>query len=186
MTFVRKLVAVSALAAVAAGSAFAADTPGVYLLAAGGTSKYDTDCTGTTTCDNTGSAFKAVGGYRFGNGIAAEVVSFNFGKAEYRASGIHLELKATAIGAGVAVYSEFASNWLFTARLGAASVKMKGTVPNVGSVSDSTTNAYAGLSVAYHVTPTVSAELGWDSTRGKVAGESGNISAFTLGLGVRF
>lgn len=184
MTFARKLFVLSALAV--AGSAFAADTPGIYLQAAGGSSKYDTDCTGTTKCDNTGSALKLVGGYRLGNGIAAEVVSYNFGKAQYTATGINLELKATAVGAGVAVYSEFSPNWMFSARLGVASVKMKGTVPNVGSTSDSSTNAYAGLGVGYRFTPMVSLEAGWDTTRGKVAGESGTISALTLGLGISF
>lgn len=184
MTFARQLLVLSTLTL--AGSAFAADTPGVYLLAAGGTSKYDTDCSGTTKCDTSGSAFKLVGGYRFGNSIAAEVVSYNFGKAEYTAFGTNLELKATAVGGGVAVYSEFAANWMLTARLGAASVKMKGTVPGVGSTSDTSTNAYAGIAIAYHVTPTLSVEAGWDSTRGKVAGESGTLSALTLGLGLRF
>jgi Outer membrane protein beta-barrel domain len=168
------------------GQAQAADTPGVYLLAAGGSSKYDTDCAGTTKCDNTGSAFKFVGGYRLGNGIAIEGVSYNFGKAEYADLGLSLELKATAVGGGVAVYGELSPNWLVTARLGIASVKMKGVVPNVGSTSDSSTNPYVGVAVAYHFTPTVSAEVGYDSTKGKVAGESGTISAFTLGIGIKF
>lgn len=168
------------------GQAQAADAPGIYLLAAGGTSHYNTDCAGTTKCDNNGNSFKFVGGYRFGGGIAAEVVSYNFGKAEYTIPGANLELKGTAYGAGLAVYGELSPQWVATARLGVASVKMKGTVPGVGSTSDTTTNAYVGVALAYQFTPAVSAELGYDATKGKVAGESGNLSAFTIGVGVKF
>jgi len=170
----------------AVGQAQAADAPGIYLLAAGGASHYNTDCAGTIKCDNNGNAFKFVGGYRLGNSIAIEAVSYNFGKAQYTIPGANLELKGTAYGGGVAVYGELSPGWVATARLGVASVKMKGTVPGVGSTSDTTTSAYVGLAIAYQFTPTVSAELGYDSTKGKVAGESGNLSAFTVGVGIKF
>jgi OmpA-OmpF porin, OOP family len=184
MNTIRKLLALAAFAVT--GSAQAADAPGAYLLVGGGASHYNTDCAGTTKCDNNGNAFKFVGGYRFGNAIAAEIVSYNFGKAQYSVPGANLELKGTALGGGAAVYAELAPNWVGTIRLGIASVKMKGTVPNVGSTSDSSTNAYAGLALAYQFTPAVSAEVAWDSTKGKVAGTSGNLSALTVGVGVKF
>lgn len=186
MTFVRKLLAVAALAAT--GSAFAADTPGAYLLAAGGTSKYDDSCAGTTTCDTTGNSFKFVGGYRLGNSIAVEGVVLDFGKAKVTIGSLSGELKTTAYGGGVALYAD-TGPWLFNARLGIASVKAKATArqgTNSGSTSETTTSAYAGLGVGYRFTDAVSLELGYDTTRAKIAGEDENVSAFTIGIGVKF
>jgi len=169
----------------AGGQAQAAE-PAVYLLGAGGSSHHNNDCTGTTNCDNTGNAFKLLGGYRFGNGVAIEATSFDFGKSKASALGINLELKAKAVGLGAAVYAELAPSWVGTLRLGVASVKMTATGSNGYNSSESSTNAYVGLAIAYHFTPAVSAELGYDSTKGKILGESGNISAVTVGVGVKF
>ena len=168
-----------------AGPSRAAETAG-YLLAAGGSSHQNNDCSGLSSCDNTGNAFKVVGGYRFGNGLAMEAVSYDFGKATARLQGLTLQVKAKAVGIGAAVYAELAPNWVATVRLGIASVKMKANANNGFSASEDSTNAYAGLAIAYHFTPAVSAELGFDSTKGKLLGETGNISAVTVGVGVKF
>ena len=122
MTLIRQLLVVAALAAT--GSAFAADTPGAYILAAGGTSKYDDSCAGTTSCDTTGNSFKFVGGYRLGNSIAVEGVVLDFGKAKVSVGSLSGELKTTAYGGGVALYAD-TGPWLFNARLGIASIKAK-------------------------------------------------------------
>lgn len=186
MTSIRSLLALAALTL--AGSAFAADTPGAYLLLGGGTSKYDDSCAGTTACDTTGSSTKLLGGWRLGNGFAVEGVALNFGKATAAVGSLTGEFKATAYGGGVAVYGDTGS-WLFNARLGIASVKVKGTVrqgtASAGS-SESTTSAYVGLGAGYRFTDMVSVELGYDTTKAKFGGESENVSAFTIGLGIKF
>lgn len=192
MTFVRNLFVVAALAAT--GSALAADAPGAYLLVGGGTSSMSADCAGTTSCDKNGNSFKLVGGYRLGGGIAIEGVAFDLGKAKATAPignlNVAAEFKTKGYGVGVAVYGDFAQNWSATARLGVAS--MKGTTsvsaPGLaGSDSETSTQAYAGLGVAYRFTDTVSAELGVDSTRAKFSGdETFTVRAFTLGVGVKF
>lgn len=56
-----------------------------------------------------------------------------------------------------------------------------------GSESETSTQAYAGLGLAYHFTPTVSAELGLDSARSRFAGDqTATVRALTLGLGLSF
>lgn len=187
MTSIRPLLALAALTL--AGSAFAADAPGAYLLIGGGNSHFNNDCAGTTKCDNNGNAFKFAAGWRLGNGIAIEGVAQDFGKSTATALGVDVELKAKLYGIGAAVYGDFSPNWTGSARLGVGSVKMTGS-GRQGTVSvsqsESSTQLYAGLAVGYRFTPTVSAELAWDSTRGKIFGETGNISALTLGIGIRF
>jgi OmpA-OmpF porin, OOP family len=192
MTLIRKLLVASAL--VATGSTFAADTPGGYLLIAGGTSHVSADCSGTSSCDNNGNSFKLVGGWRLGGGIAIEGVALDLGKAKASvpigSSLVQGELKSKGYGVGLAVYGDLSPTWSATARLGIAS--MKGTV-NVssgslsGSDSKTSTTAYVGLGLAYRFTDTVSAELGFDSTRVKFPGdEDATVRAFTLGVGIRF
>lgn len=192
MTFTPNLFVAAAL--VAAGSAFAADTPGAYLLVGGGTSQMSADCSGTTSCDKKGNAFKLVGGYRLGGGIAIEGVAFDFGKAKATAPignlNVAAELKTKGYGIGVAVYGDFAQSWSATARLGVASMKGTTSVAATGvsgSDSKTSTQAYAGLGLAYRFTDTVSAELGLDSSRAKFSGdETFTVRALTLGIGVRF
>ncbi len=187
MTFTRTLLAAAALALT--GSAFAADTPGAYLLIGGGPSHFNNDCGGTSKCDNTGNSFKFAAGWRLGNGIAVEGVAQDFGKSTATVLGVDEEFKAKLYGIGAAVYADFAPNWTGSARLGVGSVKMTGS-GRLGTVSisesESSTQVYAGLAVGYRFTPAVSAELAWDSTRGKILGETGNISALTIGIGIRF
>jgi len=192
MSSIRNLLALTALAL--AGSAFAADAPGAYLLVGGGKSHLSADCAGTTSCDSNGNAFKVVGGWRLGSGIAIEGVAFDFGKAKATVplGGVNYaaELKSKAFGAGVAVYGDFAPSWSATARLGIASVK--GTVNasgggTTGSQSKTSTQAYVGAGIAYRFTDTVAAELAFDSSRAKFAGDqTATVRAITLGIGVRF
>ncbi len=192
MTSVRNLFALAALAV--STCAFAADAPGGYLLVGGGASQLGADCAGTTSCDKNGNAFKFVGGWRLGNSLAIEGVAFDFGKAKATVpiNGLNVagELKSKGFGVGVAVYGDFSPSWFVTGRLGVAS--MKGTTnvsaPGVtGSVSATSTQAYAGVGVAYRFTDSVSAELGFDSSRAKFSGDQTfTVSAFTLGVGVKF
>lgn len=191
MKTTNKLIAATALLGtlLATGTAQAAGETGAYLLAGGGISHFNNDCTGVAKCDNTGSSTKLLGGYRFGNGLAAEVVALDFGKATGVVSGVNVEVKGKATGVGVAVYGQFGSNWVGTARLGAANVKVTGT-GSLGAVtisqSESTTSTYVGFGMAYHFTPMVSAELGLDAVSGKFSGETATLRALTLSLGVKF
>jgi OOP family OmpA-OmpF porin len=177
---VRGLLAAATLLALAGAAQAQA---GGYMLIGGGRSDYKADCSGTTSCDNSGNALKIAGGYRFGSGWAAEGLYLNFGKSSATFGATAVELKATALGGGAAFFADLGPNWGFTGRLGLASVKLKGRArlgTLVGNVSDSSANLYAGLGVNYNFTPNAGLELGFLRTNAEFEGEKGNITAFTL------
>jgi OmpA-OmpF porin, OOP family len=176
-----------ALLLAAAGMAQAQDTG--YLMLGGGRSDFNVDCTGTSSCDTSGSAFQVVGGYRLGGGWAFEGLYANFGKTTATAGGIGVDIKATALGAGAAYIADLGSGFGATLRLGLASVEMKGNARvggAGGSVSDSKAQLYAGLGLSYAFSKSISTELGYLSTRGEIVGEKGNISALTLSVNFAF
>ncbi len=182
-------IALLAAAASCAMAAQAADTPGGYLLAGFGRSHYNEDCTNVANCSNTATAGKLLGGYRYGNGIAAEVVYMNFGKIGGDVGPVNVSLRATLIGVGAAVYTEFAPKWQGTLRIGLGQVKVKANGSFAGesrSDSESSTKAYVGVGLGYSFTDAVSLEFGIDGTQGKYGGQNESINAWTLGLGVRF
>jgi hypothetical protein len=108
-------------------------------------------------CKNNGTAFKVGGGYRFGAGLAGEVVLMDFGKSTASDSGIDISLKARAIGGGAALHADLGSGFSGVLRLGLASVKMTvegslgGRFPP--RASDSSVQPYFGIGVAYAFTP---------------------------------
>jgi hypothetical protein len=180
-----------------AGFAHAQGKPGdtgAFISIGGGKSSYNIDCAGTTSCDNSGSALRLAGGWRFGS-LAVEGVAMRFGtaKASVPVAGfgnVTAEIKSEMLGGGVALLAPFAPNFEGQVRLGLASVKtsgsgsVSGTRVDVGS--ERKTAAYAGLGVAWKFSPNVQLEANWDSTKAEYGGDDGNVSAFTLAIGVRF
>ncbi len=67
MTFKQFLVATAALVAASAASAQG------YVTLSGGPTRINLDCAGTTACDNNGTGFKLMGGYKFSKELAVEV-----------------------------------------------------------------------------------------------------------------
>lgn len=150
------------------------------------------DCSGTTTCDRTGSAVKVMGGYKFAPGIAGEIGYMSFGKAKATEPSGSGEITNSGFGGGVAFMGDLSPNWTGTARLGLLMMKTKisGTVTGLGSGSDSDTNPqlYVGLGLGYKVSKDVSIDGYADFSRGKYdengASTKGNVRA--LGVGVTF
>ncbi len=188
-----------------------ASAQSAYGVVSLGSSRLNVDCTGTTTCDKTGTAYKLLGGYKFSPNFAAEVGFFGFGKAKASDAIGTVELSNTAVGAGVAFHQDLSPNWNFVARVGVASVKTKilatvsgvgvarveqaagraailGVAPGIGSVSDSDRNIapYAGLGIGYKLSRAVSLDGSVDFSRSKYnkngVNESGNLSAVSIGL----
>jgi hypothetical protein len=173
----------------ASGAAFAQP----YVLLSAGTARLNADCTGTTSCDNRGTGFKVMGGYKFAPGLGVEAGYFDYGKSKASAGGVNAEISNTAIGAGVAFMQDIGSDWAFAGRLGIASVKTK-ISGNVGAVSasDSANNAaaYFGLSIGYKVSKSVSIDAAWDMGRSKYnkngADTAGNINMLSVGVTLGF
>ena len=177
----------AAMAAVAFSATASAQGYGVI---SAGTSKLDLDCTGATTCDKSGAAFKLLGGYRFAPAMAAEAGYFSFGKAKAADATSSTEVSNTAFGGGLAFHGDLSPTWNAVARIGLAQVKTKITasIVGLGSASDSDSNIalYGGLGVGYKLSKTMSVDGAWDFSKSKYnkngANESGDINAFSIGL----
>ena len=177
----KKQVLLAAVALALSGAA-AAQTYGVIGV---GTSKYDFDCTGATTCDKSGSALKLFGGYRFSPNLALEGGYMNFGKARAADTTDSLDLKVDGFGIGGAFHQDLGTNWNFVARLGLAQMKTKATATSVGlsaSVSDSSAQLYGGLGLGYKLNKQMSIGGAWDFSKAEIVGEKIDVNAFTLSL----
>lgn len=165
-----------------------------YLLLGGGRSDFNADCSGTNSCDTSGSALQLIGGYRFAGGWAVEGLYANLGKTTATAvvpgvGNASLEVKATALGAGGAYSADLGSGLGATVRVGLASVEMKGRARAgnaIGDISDSKAELYAGLGLSYAFSKSIGTELGYLRTQGEIAGEKGAISAITLSVSFAF
>lgn len=176
---IRNFVALAALAFSAAASAQG------YVVVSAGSSTLDVDCTGTTSCDDSGNGFKLLGGYKFQPNMAAEFVYFDFGKATASVGAANAEIKNSAFGGGLAYHQSIGANWPFVARLGIAQVKttISGSVPGF-SASDSESNIalYGGLGIGYRLSPAVSIDGTWDFSKSKYGDDSGNLSVISVGF----
>ena len=171
-----------------------ASAQATYGVVSVGSSRLNVDCTGTTTCDKTGTAYKLLGGYKFSPNFAAEAGFFGFGKAKASDPTVTAEIANTAFGAGVAFHQDLSADWNLVARVGLASMKTKitgtvvgvavgavrvdqpaararvlGLAPTIGTVSDSDRNVtpYAGLSIGYKIAQGVSLDGALDFSRSK-------------------
>ena len=168
----------------------AASAQTAYGLASVGVSQSSFDCLGAPSCDKSDVAFKLMGGYKFTPNFAGEVGYFDFGKQKLSGGGASVDYQNSAWGIGVAYLQDIGPAWNFVGRIGVAQVKTKlnASVQGVGSASDSDSNAavYAGLSIGYKLSKTVSVDGAWDFSRGKYnkngIDESGNLNAFSVGM----
>lgn len=179
----KRALAVAAFAAsMVSGGAMAQ----AYVVGGIGTSNADIDCAGTTSCDNSDTAFKIVGGYSFANGFAAELGYMDFGTATASAFGANAEFKASGFTIGGAYQAAFTPQWGANFRFGIADTKTKisGSIPGLGSASDSenTTQPYFGIGATYALTKNTRLGLSADFSRGEYQGEQADLRAITFNV----
>jgi OmpA-OmpF porin, OOP family len=181
----------SALAVLAMGALLAMGSAQAqsYIGFAAGQSKLDASCSGTESCDTTGTGFRLYGGYDLGGGWAVELGYADLGTAKARAEGIDIKLKGTAFQLGGAYHLPLGSDWGLGLRLGVASVKGKLSASfdgESGSDSDTSTQFYAGIGLTYALSKSTKLELAFDTTRAEFAGEKADVNALTLGVRFEF
>jgi OmpA-OmpF porin, OOP family len=169
---------------------------GIYLSAAGGLSKLDDDCEGVDRCDNTGTAFRLAGGYRFNSHFGIEAAYLDFGKftssSDVPGFGrIEGEVKLNGPGLALVLFAPVMPQLDLQARLGVANtkVKLRGRLNNdpwVEVGSESNAAFWGGLGLSYAFTPTLAGSVQWDGTQGEFEGEKVRVNAFTIGLTLRF
>jgi OmpA-OmpF porin, OOP family len=177
--------------ALASGGALAQGYAGVSI----GQSKVDLDCTGTTSCDRSDTAFKIFGGYMFIPNAGVELTYYNQGKATLAGTDPLLgnvtgEYKGDGFGVyGVAV-APFGNGASVFGKLGMVSgkIKLDATSSVFGSASDSErhTNVAWGVGAGYEFTKNIGARLEFERVRVKFQGEKDDVDLVTLGLVYRF
>ena len=180
--------ALALLAAVAALSTSAmAQT---YVGASAGAGNLNIDCQGAQQCDKSDTSFKLLGGYRFSNGLAAEVSYQTFGKATVGDKNLSGTIKPTAFGIGAAYQVQLSDTWGLVARLGVDKVntEINGKVTGVGSatVSETKTQPYFGAAVNYAITKELRLELAVDGSKAEFNGEKGDVRSYNLGVNYSF
>lgn len=161
----------------------------LYVTIAGGATKLNLDCAGTTSCDTSDTGVKLVGGYNFGNGFSLELGYASFGKFRAADGSLGISVKPTAVLLGGAYAVPLGSDWGLNVRLALAQVKTKISAVSgslSGSDSESKAKALAGVGVTYAVSKAIKLELGADSTQIEFAGEKGTVRLFTAGATFAF
>ncbi len=179
----------AALIGAASAQAQTQSSENIYVTVAGGASRVNLDCTGTTGCDNSDTGVKLLGGYQLGNGLSVELGYVSFGKFSARDNIESLTLKSKAFLLGGAYNLPLNSDWGLNMRLGLAQVKTTGEVTRGavrGSVSDSKPKTYVGFGVTYAVSKTVKIELGADATEAEIVDQKGTLRLFSVGATFAF
>jgi OOP family OmpA-OmpF porin len=154
----KKALAVVGLASamVLAGPAFAQEQ-GFYAGVHIGQVKADVDCTGASTCDDSDSAWRILGGYQFNKNLAAELGYSDGGEVSLAGGGISASIE-TKLWELVAVGSwPFTQNFSAYGKLGMyrADTDLSGT--GVTSESESNTGLTYGLGVRWDFTKNLGA-----------------------------
>lgn len=177
-----------AAALLAATSSFAS-AAGVYAGGAVGYTRADIDCSGTSSCTNSGTGLKAFLGYQFNDTFAAELQYVDLGKPNATIGAVKVDLKSTGFGVrGLASFPLSKEAAGFVA-LGIQQNKSDASA-TVGSLSGSTSESSTQPSVAIGVDWTLSGALKLrgelESMRFRGVGNSGSYSVANLSVGLKY
>lgn len=152
-----------------------------------GAARINVDCEGFERCNKSNTGGKLYGGWRFGDGLSAELGYISFGKATASDSGVSVDAKVNGFTVAAAYRAPIAADWGLTGRLGIASLKTKLSASASGvSASDDErhTSPYFGVAADYAFTPALKLELSADFSHAKYDGDKSAVRS--LGLGLRY
>lgn len=185
MSKARKGLAILGLASAMAfaGPALAQDT-GFYAGLSFGQSSLDLDCSGVPQCDDSDSAWRILGGYRFNRNLAAELGYINFGEFVFGDGGANsvsveatgFELVAVGMWPVSNEFSVYGKIGLFRWDTDAT-----GTGVFAGSVSDSGTDLTFGAGVQYDFTKQFGVRGEWQRYSA-----DDDVDVFSIGVVFRF
>jgi len=176
----KKSILALALGSLMTGTAFAE----AYVGAGIGQGHIELNCTSASSgCNSYDTGFKLNGGYMVTPSIAVELDYIRFGHARAVVGGVNIEFTSSALGAGAAYFHHFTPKWSGMARLGVATVRMKGdtAVPGLAD-SQASTNLFGGAGLAYELSKGLSITADIDLSRGKIDAEMGDLRLFSVGL----
>lgn len=163
-----------------------------YASVGAGITHLNDDCSGTTSCDNSGTGFKLIGGYKFSPNVAAELTYFDFGKATATINFppiVNGAIKTKGFGIGAALSTDFSPELYGNARLGLATLKTEVSLSSAvasASESQSSTKLYLGFGAGYHVTKQLSLDVSADFSKAKFDGTEEGVRLLSVGATFRF
>ena len=165
------------------GPTLAQDT-GFYVGGALGQTSFDVDCTGTTSCDDKDSSWKIFGGYQFNKHFALEFGYADLGETTASVSvppfNVNLALEATVWDLVAVGSLPIADRFSIFGKIGLyrADTDINGTVPGLGSASesDSNTDLTFGVGARYDFTRNLGVRFDWQRCQ-DVGGEFFGVTA---------
>jgi OOP family OmpA-OmpF porin len=187
---IRHWAAIGALVSVAT----AASAQSIYIGGAGGATRSNADCTGTLSCDNSGTGWKAYVGYNINPMFGVEVIGYDMGGTEGVVvfpgfNLVNATLKTTGFGLAGVINVPLGAGADLIGRLGVGSNQLKVSVNSgtlSGSDSENSTQGIWGIGLAFKVSPNVSIRTEIDGTSATYFGERFDSTLFSLGLSVKF
>ena len=183
-------VLVAIAAACVAPGVFAQATATIgYVSVSAGPSHISVDCSGTSSCDDNGTAARVLFGYKIIPNVAIEASFASLGKVKATVpvdgDSINASIKGQAIGVGVAALLPFGSNnaWTAIGRLGVASVRTTvGASSGSVSANDSETKAqtYVGLGLNYAFTQNLELGVAIDTTQIQYDGDKSTVRSYNV------
>lgn len=186
-----------ALSVPSIGMAQGADT-GWYVGGSIGQSKFDVDCTGASSCDDSDTAFRVFGGYMFNKNLGIEVGYADLGKLHVAGTVppfglVNADLKATAFDVVAVGVLPIASSFSLYGKAGMyrAESKLDGSIAGFGSgsQSDSNTDITVTIGAGYDFNPNFGLRAEWQRYM-KVGSDStggdGDVDVYSIGVVYRF
>lgn len=178
-----------AAALIFAGIALSANVSAqTYVGGALSQARWDIDCTGTTSCDRSDTAYKFFIGYDFTQIWGMEASYFTMGDVTASAGNIKGSFNAKGLDFSGVVKTPRLKGFAGFAKLGLSYVRGEsgGTVDNIsGSASKSSAQPVFGLGVTYLIGENTSIRAEYERRRAKVAdikNATSNINVFSVGL----
>lgn len=191
-TFLPRLLASALLAA--AALAQAEPSAGAYAGLAGGQSQHDIDCGGTTSCDDTGRAYKAYLGWEVNENMAVEAAYYRIGKARTIATDPLLgevdgELRGQGPGLFGLFLAPYSKHFKLFGKFGFVNMRVTlETRSSAGTASRSErhTNPAWGIGAQYDFSDMLGLRLEYERARVKFLDAKRDVDMVTAGLTLHF
>jgi OOP family OmpA-OmpF porin len=166
-----------------AGPVLAQDT-GFYVGLSFGQSSVDLDCTGASSCDDTDTAMKFIGGYRFNRNLGVEIGYTDLGEATITDPSSTATFESSVMElVGVGTWP-IADKFSILGKIGMYRGDVDASDPALGSVSESNTGLTFGVGVQWDFTKNLGLRAEWQryaDVGGDNVGES-DVDVMSIGV----
>lgn len=161
----------------------------VYVGGTVGMSKWNTDCSGTATCDTSGVSSKLLAGYTLNNNFSFETSYFSVGKISATIPGNqgYLDAKGTGIGLAGVLNTNLSDDGKFGAfgKIGIARLNTKQNAflngISISAPNTSSQTFWNGLGLTYKVNKEFTLRTEFEITHAKLIDETNRVMSFSIG-----